>query len=139
MTAPVLAVGDGARVLEGAARGVPRHDRARCWWHKIGNVLAALPKSAHPGAKAALAEIYNAADRDHAVKAANAFVGRWMKTERSPDQTRSVAFTDALKAPSRSGTASTSMPTGVAGDSSSLRLVRTSHTIGASTIRRRHG
>ena len=30
------------------------------------NVLSALPKSAHPGAKAALAEIYNAEDRDHA-------------------------------------------------------------------------
>jgi hypothetical protein len=30
-------------------------------------VLAALPKSAHPGAKAALAEIYNAEDKDHAM------------------------------------------------------------------------
>jgi hypothetical protein len=36
-------------------------------------VLAALPKSAHPGAKAALAEIYNAEDRDHALKAIKAF------------------------------------------------------------------
>lgn len=27
----------------------------RCWWHKIGNVLAALPKSAHKDAKAAKA------------------------------------------------------------------------------------
>jgi transposase-like protein len=36
-------------------------------------VLAALPKSAHPGAKKALAEIYNAEDKDHAVKAAKAF------------------------------------------------------------------
>jgi hypothetical protein len=26
--------------------------------HKVVNVLSALPKSAHPGAKAALAEIY---------------------------------------------------------------------------------
>ena len=34
--------------------------------HKIGNILAALPKSAHKDAKAALAEIYNAEDRDHA-------------------------------------------------------------------------
>ena len=37
------------------------------------NVLAALPKSAHPGAKAALAEIYNAEDRDHALNAVKAF------------------------------------------------------------------
>ncbi len=33
-----------------------------------GNVLAALPKSAHPGAKTALAEIYNAEDKDHAAR-----------------------------------------------------------------------
>jgi transposase-like protein len=31
------------------------------------------PKSAHPGANAALAEIYNAEDKDHAVRAAKAF------------------------------------------------------------------
>jgi putative transposase len=30
--------------------------------HKIGNVLNALPKSAQPGAKQALAEIWNAED-----------------------------------------------------------------------------
>jgi transposase-like protein len=36
-------------------------------------VLAALPKSAHPGAKKALAEIWNAEDRSHALEAARAF------------------------------------------------------------------
>jgi transposase-like protein len=36
-------------------------------------VLAALPKSAHPGAKRALAEIWNAEDREHARRAAAAF------------------------------------------------------------------
>ena len=36
-------------------------------------MLAALPKSAHPGAKAALAEIYQAEDRAHALAAAKAF------------------------------------------------------------------
>ncbi|MCK9930868.1 transposase, partial [Frankia sp. Mgl5] len=40
---------------------------------KIGNVLAALPTSAHPGAKKALAEIWNAEDRAHAEQAARAF------------------------------------------------------------------
>jgi len=52
MTAPVLAVGDGALGFWKAVRDVfPETAEQRCWWHKIGNVLAALPKSAHPGAK----------------------------------------------------------------------------------------
>ncbi len=37
------------------------------------HVLNALPMSAQPGAKAALAEINNAEDREHAVKAAEEF------------------------------------------------------------------
>jgi transposase-like protein len=41
--------------------------------HKIGNVLSALPKTAHPGAKKALAEIWNAEDRRHALDAVKAF------------------------------------------------------------------
>ena len=45
----------------------------RCWFHKVVNVVSALPKSAHPGAKAALAEIYNAEDKRHAQAAATAF------------------------------------------------------------------
>jgi transposase-like protein len=36
-------------------------------------VLSALPKSAHPGAKKALAEIWNAEDRRHALDAVTAF------------------------------------------------------------------
>jgi hypothetical protein len=36
-------------------------------------VLNALPKSAHPGAKKALAEIWNGEDKDHAQGAANVF------------------------------------------------------------------
>ncbi len=74
MQAPVLAVGDGALGFWKAVRdGFPQTRQQRCWWHRIGNVLAALPKSAHPGAKAALAEIYNAQDRKHAQVAAKAF------------------------------------------------------------------
>src|SRR6478752_1961866 len=41
--------------------------------HKQSNVLAALPKSAHPGALAALREIYNAEDIDKAQVAIKAF------------------------------------------------------------------
>lgn len=37
---------------------------------RIANVLNALPKSAHPGAKATLAEIWQAEDKDHAAAAA---------------------------------------------------------------------
>ena len=74
MRAPVLAVGDGALGFWRALRDVfPATAEQRCWWHKIGNVLAALPKSVHKDAKAALAEIYNAQDREHALAAAKAF------------------------------------------------------------------
>jgi putative transposase len=74
MRAPVLAVGDGALGFWKALREVfPETKEQRCWFHVGGNVLAALPKSAHPGAKAAMAEIYNAEDREHALKAAQAF------------------------------------------------------------------
>jgi len=74
MRAPVLAVGDGALGFWGALREVfPQAREQRCWFHKIANVLGALPKSAHPGAKKALAEIWNAEDKDHAAKAARAF------------------------------------------------------------------
>ncbi len=74
MAAPVLAVGDGALGFWKAIREVfPQTREQRCWFHVSGNVLAALPKSAHPGAKAALAEIWGAEDREHAVKAAKAF------------------------------------------------------------------
>jgi transposase-like protein len=35
----------------------PETKEKRCWLHKIANVLAALPKSVHPDAKKAMAEI----------------------------------------------------------------------------------
>jgi transposase-like protein len=74
MRAPVLAVGDGALGFWGALREVfPKSREQRCWFHKIANVLAALPKSAHPGAKKALAEIWNAEDRRHALDAVASF------------------------------------------------------------------
>jgi transposase-like protein len=74
MRAPVLAAGDGALGFWGALREVfPETREQRCWFHKIANVLAALPKSAHPGAKKALAEIWNAEDRRRALDAVTAF------------------------------------------------------------------
>lgn len=68
----------------GALREVFPDTRAqRCWVHKVANVLSALPKSAQPGARQALAEIRDAEDRDHAVAAADAFAreygAKWPK------------------------------------------------------------
>jgi transposase-like protein len=74
MRAPVLAIGDGALGFWGALREVfPQARAQRCWFHKIANVLGALPKSAHPGAKKALAEIWNAEDKPHALDAVKSF------------------------------------------------------------------
>jgi Transposase, Mutator family len=74
MRAPALAVGDGALGFWGALRDVfPETTEQRCWFHKTANVLAALPRSAHPGAKKALAEIWGAEDKDHARAAVKAF------------------------------------------------------------------
>jgi transposase-like protein len=74
MRAPVLAAGDGALGFWGALREVfPGTAEQRCWFHKSANVLAALPKSAHPGAKKALAEIWGAEDKPHAAAAARSF------------------------------------------------------------------
>ncbi len=74
MRAPVLAAGDGALGFWTALREVfPATKEQRCWFHKIANVLGALPKSAHPGAKKALAEIWNAEDKDHARTAVKTF------------------------------------------------------------------
>jgi len=74
MRAPVLAVGDGALGFWKAVREVlPETKEQRCWFHKSANVLGALPKSAHPGARKALAEIWGAEDKDHALAAVKAF------------------------------------------------------------------
>ena len=63
MRASVLAMGDGALGFWTAPREVfPAAQEQRCWFHKIANVLSALPESAHPAAKKALAEIYNGED-----------------------------------------------------------------------------
>jgi transposase-like protein len=74
MRAPVLAVGDGALGFWGALAEVFPETRAqRCWFHKAANVLGALPKSAHPGARKALTEIWQAENKTEATRAAKAF------------------------------------------------------------------
>ena len=78
MAAPVLAIGDGALGFWAALREVfPDTAEQRCWFHKIANVLNTLPKSAQPDAKAALAQIWNAEDKDHAAVAVKAFAATY--------------------------------------------------------------
>ena len=73
-----MVAGDGALGFWKALRDVfPETREQRCWFHKIANVLGALPKSAHPGAKKALAEIWNAEDKDKARKAVKAFAAAY--------------------------------------------------------------
>jgi putative transposase len=84
MPAPVVAVGDGALGFWAAVRDVwPDTREARCWVHKVANVLDALPKSVQPTAKKMLAEIRDAQDRGHAVTAINVFThefgAKWPK------------------------------------------------------------
>ncbi len=84
MRAPVLAVGDGALGFWGALSEVfPQTRHQRDWVHKAANVLNALPKSAQPTARRMLAEIRDAEDRDHALRAVNAFAhefgAKWPK------------------------------------------------------------
>jgi hypothetical protein len=45
--------------------------------HKTANCLDALPKSAQPAAKRAIQDIYNAEDKEHAVKAVAAFAKQY--------------------------------------------------------------
>ena len=74
MRAPVVMVGDGALGLWRALREVfPTTREQKCWQHKVRNVLGALPKSVHAGARKALNEIILAEDRDHARTAIEAF------------------------------------------------------------------
>ena len=67
MTAPVVAVGDGALGFWSALGDVfPETRQQRCWVHKTANILDALPKRLHRTAKAALHEIYESETRANA-------------------------------------------------------------------------
>jgi putative transposase len=84
MQAPVVAVGNGALGLWAALREVfPATRQQRDWVHKLANVLAALPKAVHVGARKVLAEIRDAPDREHAERAIEALVSdygvKWPK------------------------------------------------------------
>lgn len=72
---PKLVIGDGAMGFWAALEEVFPLTRAqRCWFHKMGNVLSALPKSSHARAKHALQQIWMAATRREALIAFDQFV-----------------------------------------------------------------
>ncbi|GAA2932955.1 IS256 family transposase [Streptomyces enissocaesilis] len=78
MRDPALVVGDGAMGLwKALAEVFPAARHQRCWVHKTRNVINAVPKSAQPGAKKALQEIYNAEDRAHGERAVKDFAATY--------------------------------------------------------------
>ena len=75
LTAPALAIGDGALGFWAALEEIfPGTRHQRCWCHKMQNVLNALPKSVHPKAKQALQEIWRAETKGLAEKAFDVFL-----------------------------------------------------------------
>lgn len=76
MTAPLLAIGDGALGFWAAlrtCRGFEKTEEQRCWVHKIANVLDKLPKRVQPDAKNLLHEMMKSSTQEAALKARNAF------------------------------------------------------------------
>ncbi|MGF6980033.1 putative transposase [Paraburkholderia sp. JPY465] len=72
---PLLACGDGAMGFWAAMEEVfPQTKHQRCWFHKMGNVLNALPKSQQARGKKAMQDIWMAATRADALAAFNHFV-----------------------------------------------------------------
>jgi putative transposase len=78
MTAPVLAVGDGALGFWAALREVwPATREQACWVHKLVNVLDKLPPRLQPRAKRALHEMMYAERRADCEAARNRFVAEY--------------------------------------------------------------
>ncbi len=76
MTAPMLAIGDGALGFWSAVRqckGFEKTKEQRCWVHKIANVLDKLPKRVQPDAKSLLHEMMMASTEKDAVKSRESF------------------------------------------------------------------
>jgi transposase-like protein len=74
LSAPVLAVGDGALGFWAALRDIfPETREQRCWVHVTANCLDALPKRLHAQAKDAIAKIYSAPSRTAALEAVKAY------------------------------------------------------------------
>ena len=75
LTAPALAIGDGALGFWAALEEIfPGTRHQGCWCHKTQNVLNALPKSVHPKAKQAVQEIWRSETKGLAEKAFDVFL-----------------------------------------------------------------
>jgi transposase-like protein len=75
MTAPAVAVGDGALGFWSALGDIfPETVEQRCWVHKTANILDVLPKRLHHRAKSAIHEIYQAETRADAEAEIDDFV-----------------------------------------------------------------
>ena len=84
MSAPVLAVGDGALGFWAALRDVfPTTREQRCWVHVTANCLDAVPKRLHTQAKDAIAKIYSAPSRTAALEAVKAYADEFGDFEKA--------------------------------------------------------
>ena len=97
-TAPQLAIGDGALGFWKALSKVYDGTRwQRCWVHKTANVLNSLPKSLQSKAKSKLHQIWQAADKDEALRHFDDFVktyeAKYPKTAQCLEKDRDVLFT----------------------------------------------
>ena len=76
LTAPLLAIGDGALGFWAALRtckGFEKTEEQRCWVHKIANVLDKMPKRVQPDAKGLLHEMMKAPTVADALKSRQSF------------------------------------------------------------------
>ncbi len=74
MAAPLVAVGDGALGFWAAVRDVwPETRTARCWCHKLANVLDKLPKRLQARATRLLHEVMYADTREHGLDGVERF------------------------------------------------------------------
>lgn len=75
LTAPAVAIGDGAMGFWGALEELyPSTQQQRCWCHKTRNVLNTLPTSVQPKAKQALHDIWQAETKAAAEQAFEVFL-----------------------------------------------------------------
>lgn len=75
---PRLAIGDGAMGFWAALEEVfPSTTAQRCWFHKLGNVLNALPATLQSKAKAGLQAIFMAETRADAISAFGQFISTY--------------------------------------------------------------
>ena len=84
-TAPDLAIGDGALGFWNALREVFGSTKEqRCWFHKTGNILNAMPKSVQAKAKGHLHDIWQAETRADAEAAFDFFEKRTASNTKKP-------------------------------------------------------